>query len=179
MRKLQYTLCALTVAMAANASAAYDGKVTFGGELIDDTCKIDTDSQDIQVNLPRMNTNLLDKDGEMAGTKTFKINVSECPTSITKVAAHFDANANSGWDPKTGNLKNAAPATPTPADKVQVRLYNTDDNSQIAIGSTGHQYNVDTATNKASMVYAGGYYSTGKATAGPVNAWVQYVVDYQ
>jgi major type 1 subunit fimbrin (pilin) len=177
MRKIQYTLCALALAVSAGANAAYDGKVTFDGELIDDTCTIATDSVDIKVPLPKMQTSLLAAAGDSAGATTFKINVENCPTAITKVAAHFDANANSGWDPATGNLTNAAATDP--AKLVQVRLYNTDDNSQIAIGQAGHQFPVDTTTNKASMIYAGGYYATGKAEAGKVSAWVQYVVDYQ
>ncbi|ANS44534.1 fimbrial protein [Serratia inhibens] len=174
MRKIKFGICAIVITVCAAANADTDGKVTFNGELVAETCSIKAGSEDITVTLPKVAIQRLAAGGQEAGSKTFNIEVEECPEGVTKVAAHFEAIANTGFDPATGNLTNTV--EDSPATNVQVRLYNSDDNSQIPVGSTGHPFNI--VNNAATMVYSGGYYSTAATTAGKVTAQVQYVLAY-
>lgn len=177
MRNLKVIVCALALGMTASqaANAATQGTVTFNGELITETCTIDTDSENITVTLPTLSTTTLATAGATGGSKLFDINVSDCPTAITLVAAHFEAIGGSGTNSSTGNLTNTYSGTDTAATNVEVRLYNSDE-QPLALGSTG-----DTATvssGKASMRYYGGYYATGVTTAGKVYAQAQYTLAY-
>ncbi|PIJ49609.1 F17 fimbrial protein [Erwinia sp. OLTSP20] len=178
MHKLKNALLMVGAAACFNVHAAPDGRVTFNGTLTDDTCQVKQSSKDIIVTLPTIATARLASAGDVAGTTAFKIEVVSCPVSVKRVSAHFEAVQNSGYDPTTGNLRNIIAKTGGGASNVQVRLYNMDDNSQVNIGQTGHPYQVNDSSHEATMYFAGGYYATGTAEAGKVNANVQYVIAY-
>lgn len=183
MSKLKFVFCTMALAVtAANADINADGKITINGLLITETCKVTDESKNIIVTLPTVSTTKLAKSGDETGSTTFTIGVTDCPTAITKVAAHFEANGSTGYSTTTGNLLNAAPAasgsTPAPAGNVEVRLYDNDGTSFIEVGKSGKKINVDATTKGATLRYAAGYYATAATTPGPVTAMVQYVLDY-
>ncbi|EPE4188546.1 fimbrial protein [Yersinia enterocolitica] len=183
MRKVNLAVCALALSVAsATAFAATDGTVTFNGKLINETCEVTPASKDVQVTLPTLSTQNLKTAGQEAGSTSFVIDVINCPTEITKVAAHFEAINSTGANPVTGNLTNNS-TTATPAGKVEVRLYDIADNAQIRVGDTGSKFDVIPGTGAdpkgtVSLSYAGGYYATAATTPGDVTAQVQYVLAY-
>lgn len=176
MHKLTLTLCAMALAAAStSALAATQGTVTFNGELIAETCSIVTDSIDRQVQLPKVSIQTLNAPGTSAGSKGFDLNVENCPTGITKVAAHFEGIGSTGVDNSTGNLTNQYQGGGTKATNVQVRLYNSDE-KQLKPGDTGAA--ADVTAGKATMHYFGGYYATAATTAGLVYAQARYTLAY-
>ncbi|NDJ56613.1 type 1 fimbrial protein [Enterobacteriaceae bacterium 4M9] len=175
MSKMKFAVCALALGVSAAANAAVDGTVTFNGKLVAETCTVANDSKAITVQLPTVAVQTLTGPGEEVGSTRFEINVTDCPAGVTHVAAHFEAINSSGADPVTGNLVNSSTEA-TPAEQVQVRLYNITDNTQIKVGETGEKFEVN--NQAATLSYAGGYYATGQTTAGPVTAKVQYVLAY-
>ncbi|CNH99357.1 fimbrial protein [Yersinia pekkanenii] len=183
MRKVNLAVCALALSVAsATAFAGTDGTVTFNGKLINETCEVAAGSENIVVTLPTLSTQNLSAAGEEAGSTSFVIDVVNCPTEITSVAAHFEAINSTGANPVTGNLTNNAESA-TAAGKVEVRLYNISDASQILVGDTGSKFDVIPgadvdAPGTVRMSYAGGYYATAATTAGDVTAQVQYVLAY-
>ncbi|WP_312240104.1 fimbrial protein [Pantoea sp.] len=182
MKKLRLVMCvaaALGVAAVSPANAdATDGKgtVTFNGKLINQSCVLEDNSVDITVTLPTMSTKSLDKPGAIAGSKLFNINVKDCPSAITKVAAYFEAMGTSGVNSSTNNLKNSA--TNDPATNVEVRLYDADE-THLPLGNAGKLQNVNATTKTASMTYYGGYYATGQTTAGNVYAQAKFTLSYE
>lgn len=179
MSTFKMTLCALAMAtVSTSALAATQGTVTFNGELITSTCEISADSVDRQVQLPTVAIQTLAKSGDTAGSKGFDLNVENCPTGITQVAAHFEAVGSSGVDSATGNLTNqyAGDANTPAAGNVQVRLYNSDE-KQLKLGETGAPATVD-ANGAATMRYYGGYYATGATSVGKVYAKAAYTIAY-
>lgn len=175
MRKLNLAYCTLALGlMSGYACAASQGTVTFNGELIAETCEIDTNDVDKTVTLPRMSTQTLAEAGDEAGSTTFTIKAVNCPTAITKVAAHFEALDSTGYNPVTGNLTNAA--VTGAAKNVEVRLYNTD-SSVIAVGGTGAAFDVQ-SDHTAVMGYIGGYYASAATEPGDVTAKVNYTLSY-
>lgn len=182
MKKLRLVICvAAALGMAAVSpvhAAANDGKgtVEFKGQLIDETCTLESDSVDISVTLPTLSVKSLASTGAEAGSKKFNINVKDCDASRTKIAAHFEAMGTSGVNSVTNNLKNSA--TTNAATNVEVRLYDADE-KHLPMGTTGTLQNIDATTHKATMTYYGGYYATGATTAGAVTAKAKFTLSYQ
>ncbi|MGV3346075.1 fimbrial protein [Enterobacteriaceae bacterium LUAb1] len=186
MRKT--TLCLALLGMMSSASVMAedvvnkDGTVTFTGKLIEQTCVLEDGFDNITVELPTVSTKKLAELGQQVGSTTFLIKVKECPTEIKKVGAHFEAIANSGFNPETGNLKNGTAPGGTraaSAKNVEVRLYNTTDNKQIIVGDSKSAFFDVKADGTATMSYAGGYYATGQSEAGEVYAQSQFVMKYE
>ncbi|KAB8313466.1 type 1 fimbrial protein [Erwinia endophytica] len=177
MRNFKMTVCALALGMvsASFVQAATQGTVEFNGKLINDTCVIDPESENIVVTLPTLSVQTLAEAGATGGSTSFDIKVTDCPAAITQVAAHFEAIGGTGTDAATGNLINDE--TTDPATNVQVRLYDTDE-APLALGNTGTASEVDTTSQTATMRYYGGYYATGTTTAGNVHAKAQYTLAY-
>jgi major type 1 subunit fimbrin (pilin) len=180
MRKINLAFCGIALGLvSAAATAAVDGTVTFNGKLINETCRVDSGSENIVVTLPTVSTTKLNAAGQQTGSTAFYINVTDCPAEVTKVAAHFEAINSTGYNSETGNLVNSAPDAA--ASNVEVRLYNVDDGSTIRVGETGKPFDVNFAggvPGSATLSYAGGYYATQATTAGNVMAQVQYVLAY-
>lgn len=180
MRNLKMSLCAIAMTIVSGSAVAATGQgtVTFNGKLIADTCTIASDSVNVQVTLPTVSTQTLTADGATAGSKGFDLNVTDCPTTITQVAAHFEAIGSTGVDSTTGNLTNQYTGTSElpAATGVQVRLYNSDEN-QLKLGETGTAVTVG-ADGSASMRYYGGYYATTQTGAGTVYAQAAYTLAY-
>lgn len=174
MRNVKMTLCAIALAVTSgSALAATQGIVNFSGELIADTCQLDSGSTTVNVTLPTLSTQTLNASGIEAGSKVFEIKAVNCDASISKVAAHFEAIGGSPTDTVTGNLKNEA--TTGAAGNVQVRIYNSD-MKQLRLGDTGQAAQV--SGGEATMRYYGGYYSTEATTPGTVLAKAVFTLAY-
>ena len=174
---LMIALMGLSVApMVFAQSTPGTGQVTFNGELKDDTCVINAGDEDQKVTLPTVSAKTLPAAGAVGGSTPFAISVSQCPTTLSQVAAHFETT---NMDPNTRNAINLA--TTSPAENVQVQLL--DHNGKLGtaaplqLGSTGEYVGI---TNQAAtMTYSGQYYATDAATAGYVTAVVRYTLAYQ
>lgn len=183
MRNSKMTLCAIALALSSTSALAAgevtQGTVTFNGELISETCSIASESVSKVVTLPTISIQTLNVAGLSAGSKGFDLNVENCPSTITKVAAHFEAVGSTGVDSTTGNLTNQFTAAGglAAASNVQVRLYNSDE-VQLKLGETG-EFAAVAADGSATMRYYGGYYSTGVTTAGQVYAQAAYTLAYE
>lgn len=182
MRKIKLALYVLALSTSSACVMADDkptpvtqGTVTFNGKLISETCSIASDSKALIITLPTISTQSLNAPGAAAGSKGFDINVEQCPEAIKKVAAHFEGIGSSGSDTTTGNLTNGFPTETERADKVQVRLYDSNE-KQLKLGDTGSPYAV--TDGKATLRYFGGYYATGATTAGNFQAKVMYTLAY-
>lgn len=187
-------ILATVLALSLTASYAYaaegdlgigQGKVTFNGKLIAETCQLEDGMDNIMVTLPTLSTQTLAAAGATGGSKSFEIKVKSCDPSITKVAAHFEAIGSTGVDSKTGNLENKAVAVgeDKPATGVQIRLYNSDSaQNQLVLGDTGEAFDVIPGVGaeggKATMRYYGGYYATAPTTPGLVTATAMYTLSY-
>ena len=70
---------ALLACIVALPAYAYDGRVTFEGEILSDgTCKIETDSQNRTVTLPTVGKANLRIAGQTAASVPFSITLKEC-----------------------------------------------------------------------------------------------------
>ena len=182
MKKIKLALLvagSLVAGASTSVFAETQGTVSFEGELIKETCQI-KGNKDQTVKLPTVKT--LVKSGDEGGFKAFKIEVDcsgdeNSALNGKNLALHFEPILKTtAWDPETGNLKNN---TVGGADNVQVKIYDTNGGKQVhaKIGETGQPVVIDT-TKVMTFNYAGGYYATGKTSAGKVSATVMYTLVY-
>ncbi|EHK67706.1 frimbrial protein [Achromobacter arsenitoxydans SY8] len=161
-------------ALPIHAQTVTQGKVTFNGELIADTCAVMTESQDQVVPLPTVSVQSLDSAGDTAGSTPFQIKVDNCPATVNQVAAHFEMT---NMEPAYQTLKNLA--TASAATNVSVQLIEAD-GTPIPLGSRGALYAVTGtgAARGAVMTYGGQYYALGATTPGVVTTYTQFTLAY-
>jgi major type 1 subunit fimbrin (pilin) len=175
LMQLTMALAGLSVAPMVFADPAPGtGTVTFNGELTADTCVINAGDVNKIVTLDTVSAQSLPNTGDTAATTNFTISVSQCPTSLSFVAAHFETT---NMDENTRNILNKA--TVSPADNVEVQLVDKDGKTPILLGSTGSFYPIDKNAHTATMSYYGQYYAAGQVSAGNVTAVASYTLAYQ
>lgn len=157
---------------------AFDGTITITGRILEQTCKISTETKDLSVALPTLPKSNFDGK-TTAGRTMFSIIVSDC--SGTKVAVYFEPV---GVGAGPSNLKNQA--TSGAANNVEVRLLGSSGlpitfaTREINNGPQTNSQWVNVVNNSATMSYYAEYISTaGSITAGNVVATVQYTILYQ
>ncbi|KVN74686.1 fimbrial protein [Burkholderia ubonensis] len=165
----------LVVAPAAFAADEQGGQVKFTGELTADTCTVDAGSLDQTIALPKVSTKKLATKGDAYGSRPFDIKVTNCPTTVTQIAAHFEVF---NMDPATRTLANTLKTGA--ASNVAVQLLNAD-GTPIEVGATGKKFAVTgtDAARGATMTYAGQYYALGQATAGKVETVTKFTLVYE
>ncbi|KGQ33451.1 hypothetical protein JP34_08355 [Gallibacterium anatis] len=180
MKKLFLTTLVLATSVTAFASVveqAKDGTANFTGKLVENTCEVNANSQNLTVQLPTLQTRLLAAANNTAGLTLFQIQLDKCGEG-TKARAYFLPTPDK-VDLTSGRLKNTAS---NGAEHVQVQLLDSDTTTVIDViknsGSQGSKLQTITTSNNKLNYYAK-YYATGKTTAGAVTASVDYHIDYE
>lgn len=165
------------IALAPPYAAAADGTVTFTGELLPSTCKINGSdgAATINVPLPSTNASALANIGDTAGTTAFSLALSACRG--TKARALFQAGTT--IDPATGGLINQAAS----GSNVQVRVLN-DLGQPINLATNANSQWTDltgaAGAATGTLSYSAQYYAAyAAATAGPVSTSVTLLLDYR
>lgn len=180
-KTLLASLLALTaVAAQAQYTGAYDGKVIFNGEVIDQTCVVVTNKQQQTVILDKVQATKLAKAGDVAGGKNFSIDLQGCKTDSQHQLVRAEFKSSPLVDAANGYTlkKNGGTAT-----NVNFRLKEAD-GTAIRIGDPSYVAN-DAAYKDlnrqatGSINYSVEYYATGKATEGTVNSEVEYSIVYK
>jgi len=155
------------------------GTITFKGTVTDQTCTVNVEGKkDHIVELPKVSKSQLAEAGKTAGITPFKISVSGC------TAASADMAINTVFSGATltanHNLENTA-ATGK-ADKVEVQLLTGagTGSAPIALSSVTSVAGlvVPQGQTGAEYEFAAQYYAAGAATAGAVEAIVNYDITY-
>ncbi|MBB4866045.1 major type 1 subunit fimbrin (pilin) [Pseudomonas nitritireducens] len=161
MKKL---LVAALMSAASVGAYAADVKVTFDGEVVDETCKINGADPlvDVLVTLPKVSATSFSEASRVSGAKKFDLKLTDCTAAPTV-----------RWEPlpnvdlTTGNLKNLSAG----GSNVQVQVLDIDQRVVDLNDDTGYKVTLD-ANNAATVSYYGQYYAnTLPATAGLVNTY--------
>lgn len=165
-----------TVAFAPQAAHAVDGTITFTGQVNATTCQVGAGSPvSIAVALPTVSTTALSASGQLAGYQSFNISVTKCAAG-TKATTYFEQGQNTLAD---GNLKNTAVG----GSNAEVRLFNSDQATQILLNAAAGAQQSQTVTTNGSgagtLNYWAAYYAPAAATAGAVSTSVQFTMQYQ
>jgi major type 1 subunit fimbrin (pilin) len=157
---------------------AFDGTITFDGEVVADTCTVSTGtSGDFSVSLPKVPATSLAAAGQWAGRTPFQINLVGCSGANTLASAYFEPSGS--VNPVTGRLLNDTGAGQ--ATGVEIGLLN-DTYGSIFVGGgvlTNNGSAVDVSSGSGDLQYFAQYEATAPATVGLVNSRVQYTLIYQ
>lgn len=120
MKKYSRGMASFVVMMMLSpvAAQAADGKVTFNGEVIENTCTVV--NKDKTVTLPTVQRSALSSAGETAGVVPFTIDLTSC-TPGADVSVYFEKDQ---YVSTEGRLKNTL-SDGTEAENVDVELLNT------------------------------------------------------
>ncbi|MGK3143616.1 fimbrial protein [Pantoea sp. C2G6] len=180
MKKLAFlSASVMSVLFASQAFAASDNTVTFQGEVTSETCSVTINGNSVKpiVLLPSVNASELAASGNTAGQATFDIGVTGCTgttENATTISSVFVGNSVS----TAGNLSNVA-ATDA-ASNVEVQILDTASKTidfTSPFNGAG-DLSLKAGDTSASATYTAQYYATGAATAGAVEATMQYAVSY-
>ncbi|PRM49454.1 fimbrial protein [Haemophilus influenzae] len=174
---------ALLACMVALPAYAYDGKVTFQGEILSDgTCKIETDSKNRTVTLPTVGKANLRHPGQTAAPVPFSITLKECNVADAEKANLLFSGA------ATGQIYLSNATVSGKATNVGIQIVKAD-GAGTPINVDGSQANSekapDTGKEQNGTViqprfdYFAHYYATGAATAGDVEATATFQVQYK
>lgn len=175
MKKIPFALVLALGLASGSAFAASSGTITINGKVMDQTCDI-VGAKDQTVTLATVAKADLDALGKEAAKQSFTIKLENCAAG--DVFAFFSTDTASLIDPATNTLVNQGTGAAT---NVNVALYE-ENGKRIELGNAAYVY-VDkktvAANGTATLMYSAGYYATGTAGPGTVNAVANYTISYQ
>uniref|UniRef100_UPI003BEEEFC2 fimbrial protein n=1 Tax=Burkholderia arboris TaxID=488730 RepID=UPI003BEEEFC2 len=182
--KLSSMVAASIVAFTAivpGASHAADGTIGFGGEVTSQTCTINgngSGSNNFTVNLAKVSTTALKKDGDYAQRTPWNIALTNCTPASGNVTVYFEPGPT--VDFTTGRLKNSTGSGY--AANVEVGLLNGGF-QPITLGNDPNSQGVDVvaigADGSAMLKFYAQYVATGgAASAGKVQTSVMYTLNF-
>lgn len=193
----------------ADANAETSGKVTFFGKVVENTCKVKTDNQNMSVVLNDVGKNSLSAKGKTAMPTPFTITLQDCnPTAANgsankanKVGLYFYSWENADKE-NAFTLKNKTDSDDF-ATMVNIQLMMDDGTTPIKVvgketedfvhkGTIGSSVNSTAVTSKhisgstllngnnsIDLHFISQYYATGAATAGKVESSVNFQIAYE
>lgn len=175
MKKFLTAGAALVGFGLSNLALAYDGTITFKGEVSSKTCTIDSPSLNQTVELAPVSQTSL-KAGQNAGFKPFAISVSSC-TQGAKVKANFEIGPN--VDPVNGTLKNELSGAD--ASNVAIQLFNKEQKAIDLATGTNNLEEITGAGGNAVLGFFAAYLAPAAvdATPGKVSTKVTYTMTYE
>ncbi|EFA4742989.1 type 1 fimbrial protein [Escherichia coli] len=173
---------AAVMIFAPTVALAADGKVTFNGEIITNTCTVISGDKDKIVTLPTVQVSALSAANQTAGTTPFTIGLENCATASV-VSVYFEPNENVST---VGRLKNTISANG--AKNVDIQLLNNNhgviDLANQTIDPTtgkvtgGNSTVVTPVNGSATLPFYARYFATDAAEAGKVSSYVNFTIVY-
>ncbi|KKB02768.1 fimbrial protein [Pantoea anthophila] len=182
MKKIAFlTASVVSVLLASQAFAASNNTITFQGQVTAETCTVTVNGNAANplVLLPSVNTSELDASGKVAGPTTFDIGITGCKgndTETTTVSTVFSGNNVTS----KGNLGNLA--TTNAAQNVEIQILDKKNKQPIPFNSGKYiglnDLDLAAGVKEATATYTAQYYAADTATAGTVEATMQYAISY-
>jgi len=164
----------------ASSAHAFDGTITFNGEVTTQTCAPTTGTKNLVVPMETVSAvELAGSAGAPIKLTPFSIMLTGCTPSSGNVLIAFNSAGN--LDSDTNQLTPDAGG----ATNVQIRLVNASDSSKILVGAEPESQNSEPASigtdGTVTLNYKAGYVQIGAdmATAGAVTAKAEYTITYQ
>ncbi|MCM7587701.1 fimbrial protein [Enterobacter chuandaensis] len=169
------TLSALFLAMVTITATGYaaDGTINFTGSIIDETCTVDSGSQNLNVDLGKVSKTSLDgAAGKKAASSSFTLSLSKCPETVTTAKVKFDGTSDSS------NQQLLALNSDTGvASGVGIEIADSSGNP-IALHTASPDIKLTGGAN--SLNFIARYVSTGTVvTAGNANGTSQFTINYK
>ncbi|PRM16614.1 Major fimbrial subunit precursor [Haemophilus influenzae] len=171
----------ILLAFAGNVQAATNtetsGKVTFFGKVVENTCKVKTENQNMSVVLNDVGKNSLSAKGNTAMPTPFTITLQNCnPNGITgsankatKVGIYFHS-WNNADDTNEYTLKNTKENDTDGAKKVNIQLVEDNGTENIkVVGKATTDFSTQNNNNGATAPVLNAKHISGSTTLGTAN----------
>ena len=158
--------------LVAGNAVANDGTIHFTGSITDQTCTVDSGSQNLNVDLGNNRANRTERRGGMKASPTrFTLNLSGCPDTVTGANVKFDGTS----DGVNQNLLALDSGTGI-ATGVGIEIADKMVQSSLCIR---HQW-ITLAAGSNTLDFVARYVSTGTAvTTGTANGTSQFTINYK
>lgn len=173
MKKIALSMLLMTAGSLFATAYAADGTIRFTGSITDQTCKVDTGSQSLNVDLGKVaQTALNGAAGMQASPTRFTLALSDCPETVTGATIKFDGTSDAV------NQKLLALDSGTGvATGVGIQIADKN-GTEIPLHTTSPDYALATGSNTLDFVAR--YVSTGTAvTTGTANGTSQFTINYK
>jgi len=180
VNKLAITASLLLALGTVSSAHAQSGTIKFTGTLTAITCDLTfagtgvVNSANPIVTLPTVPVSALSAANNTAGTTPIKLTVGGSASQCTGGFASLELNPNRAASVTNGRLDNTAGSG---AQQVQVQL--RDDSQTVIDLTTPWRSQPINLTAGEELTFSAEYYSTGTATAGDVEADLQYTMSYR
>lgn len=146
------------------------GVVEFTGEIVDNSCNVTTNSKDVKVDLGKWAAPYFAAAGDETTKTPFKIDVTNCPASVTSVAVLFDGQKDAA-EPTLLAVNGGATG-------VGIKLYNGGaSTSSVDLGTVSAS--VPVTSGSASLPFYADYASTAAhVTVGKANGVANFLMIY-
>ena len=186
-RKIKRLMGGFLLFLTADACAV---EFTINGKIYDRTCDIKTDHKNLVVRLPTISKYHLQQQGDTAGRSHFRIELENCKLAHWHqgkqlyaffVSQHIDESIDGN-----GTLSNVAKSNR--AENVNIQLTNADGSAIYLTNDKNNIKSIDSyqkgvvmnaSRNAYTLDYAAQYYAKGKASAGQVESFAVFMVEYK
>ncbi|MDZ4034389.1 fimbrial protein [Kluyvera ascorbata] len=173
MKKTMLSACFMVMASVAGNVQAADGTIKFTGSITDQTCTVDSVSQNLNVDLGNVAQTALDgAPGMKASPARFTLNLTGCPDTVTGANVKFDGTSD-------GTNQNLLALDSGTGIATGVGIEIADKNgTAIPLHSASADYSLTEGANMLDFVAR--YVSTGTAvTTGTANGTSQFTINYK
>lgn len=170
MKKTMLSACFLLV---AGSAVAADGTIHFTGSITDQTCTVDSGSQNLNVDLGNVAQTALDGTAGMKAAPTrFTLSLSDCPDTANGANVKFDGTSD-GVNQNLLALDSGAGI----ASGVGIEIADKNGTS-IPLHTASTDYTLGPGSNTLDFIAR--YVSTGTAvTTGTANGTSQFTINYK
>ncbi|TNV20491.1 fimbrial protein [Buttiauxella sp. B2] len=169
--KITYLIAsALYCVCLINSAHADDVAINIGGTIVDNTCIVSLQSQDVK--LGNVAANQFQKAGDMSPVQPFTISLEKCSSSVSNTTVTFSGNP----DVTNPNLL-AVDAGANTASGLGVAIY---DKSQtlLPLGQASTQYDLNGQSSATLQFFARYMATQSNVASGDATATATFVVNY-
>lgn len=173
MRKITLCACFMATAGIASYAQASDGTIHFTGSISDQTCTVDSSSQNLTVDLGKVSQTAFSGGvGVKAAPTRFTLSLSACPDTVTGASVKFDGDT----DNANQNLLALDSGTGV-ASGVGIEIADIND-APIPLHSASANYPLGKGDNALNFVAR--YVSTSATVGtGTANGTSQFTINYK
>ncbi len=177
MKKILFAAVITSCTAFSGAVLADDGQVKFIGEIIDAGCDVVNNmSNPLEVQMGTIAKTAFTGTGSTAAEQNFNIQLSNCPTTMTKAAVLFSGE-NVGGDNEKLQLTGAG-TDPAVATGVALQLVDGSTNSTLPLFTHSTSLNIP-STGDINLPFRVRYIQTGATVAaGQANGTANFTISY-
>ena len=173
--KIKHCFGVLLACLTASSPLAYaaDGTINVKGHILDNTCAVTVDSENVSVKLGDIASKTFREAGDTSLPQAFSINLEKCGAAVSNVSVTFNGTA----DANNTTLL-AIPAGTGSASGVGIAIYDRD-KALMPINTVGESTGLEANQTTVELLFYANFMANGQpVVAGAVNASATFTLHY-